>query len=292
MYPSPFSESTPEPCLPGPQGASCGAPLARININAKACFLPKGGTTMLSVRVCLFLLTAGALFAQQGYDSADIQAGKQLYRVNCSNCHGPAGDMVSGVDLFHGKFRRASTDNELVAIMEQGIFNTPMPPANLSDAQAHQIVAYLRSLAAAADTGPKADLAHGKAVFESQGCMNCHRIHGHGSRVGPDLSDIGARRKREEIEMSILDPNAEVLAENRYIRAVTRDGATITGRILNEDTFSIQIIDSKERLKSLQKSDLSKFEFLKTSPMPSFRDKISGNDLTDLVGYLSSLKGF
>jgi len=92
--------------------------------------------------------------------------------------------------------------------------------------------------------------------------------------------------------MSILDPNAEVLAENRYIRAVTRDGATVTGRILNEDTFSIQIIDSKERLKSLQKSDLSKFEFLKTSPMPSFRDKISGNDLTDLVGYLSSLKGF
>ena len=113
--------------------------------------------------------------------------------------------------------------------------NTPMPPANLSDPQAHQIVAYLRSLAAATDTpsSSKADLAHGKSLFESKGCLNCHRINDHGSRVGPDLTNVGARRKRDDIERSIVDPDAEVLAENRYVRATTRDGATITGRILN-----------------------------------------------------------
>jgi mono/diheme cytochrome c family protein len=232
---------------------------------------------MLSVRFCLPALIAGALCAQQGYSPADIQAGKQLYRVNCTSCHGPNGDSVSGVDLGHGTFKRASTDNELVAIMVQGIMATPMPPANLSDSQAHQVVAYLRSLAAASDTSGanKADVAHGKMLFESQGCMNCHRVRGHGSRVGPDLSD----------------PNAEVLAENRYVRVVTRDGATITGRILNEDTFTLQLIDNKEKLVSFQKADLSKFEFLKNSPMPSYRDKLSGDELADLVGYLASLKG-
>jgi putative heme-binding domain-containing protein len=236
---------------------------------------------------------AGALCAQQGYSPADIQTGKQLYGVNCSNCHGPNGDFVSGVDLGHGKFRRASTDNELVAIMEQGINGTPMPPANLSDQQAHQIVAYLRSLAAATDSGTsKADLARGKALFESKGCLNCHRVEDHGSRVGPDLTDVGARRKVADIERSIVDPNAEILPENRYVRVVTRDGATITGRILNEDTYSLQLIDSKEKLLSFQKADLSKFEFLKNSPMPSYRDKLSGNELSDLVGYLVSLKGF
>ena len=244
----------------------------------------------------LFLLSAlmaGALCAQQGYNPADIQTGKQLYGVNCSNCHGPNGDFVSGVDLGHGKFRRASTDNELVAIMEQGINGTPMPPANLSDQQAHQIVAYLRSLAAATDSGAsKADLAQGKALFESKGCLNCHRVEDHGSRVGPDLTDVGARRKVADIERSIVDPNAEILPENRYVRVVTRDGATITGRILNEDTYSLQLIDSKEKLLSFQKADLSKFEFLKNSPMPSYRDKLSGNELSDLVGYLVSLKGF
>jgi putative heme-binding domain-containing protein len=253
----------------------------------------KGVMTMLSLRFCLFALMAGALCAQQGYSPADIQTGKQLYGVNCSNCHGPNGDSVSGVDLGHGTFRRASTDNELVAIMVQGIMGTPMPPANLSDQQAHQIVAYLRSLAAATETSSasKADLAHGKSLFESQGCLNCHRVKDHGSRVGPDLTNLGARRKRDDIERSIVDPDAEILAENRYVRVVTRDGATITGRILNEDTFSLQLIDSKEKLVSLPKADLSKFEFLKNSPMPSYRDKLSGDELSDLVGYLVSLKG-
>jgi putative heme-binding domain-containing protein len=247
---------------------------------------------MLSVRFCLLALTAGALLAQQGYPPADVQAGKQLYRVNCTSCHGPNGDSVSGVDLGHSTFKRASTDNELVAIMVQGIIGTPMPPANLSDSQAHQIVAYLRSLAAATDTtANKADLAHGKTLFESKGCMNCHRVHGQGSRVGPDLSTVGARRKRDDIERSIVNPDAEILPENRYIQAVTRDGKTITGRILNEDTFSLQLIDTKEKLVSLQKADLSKFEFLKNSPMPSYRDKLSGDELSDLVGYLVSLKG-
>src|SRR5580658_9150571 len=159
---------------------------------------------------CLLGVVSMTAFAQQGYSPADIQSGKQLYRVNCTNCHGPNGDFVSGVDLGHGTFRRASTDNELVAIMVQGIMGTPMPPANLSDQQAHQIVAYLRSMAAATDTtANKADLAHGKALFESKGCLNCHRVRDHGSRVGPDLTSIGARRKAADIERSIVDPNAE-----------------------------------------------------------------------------------
>src|ERR1700723_2235565 len=170
----------------------------------------KGDMTMCCLRLLLLALMAGALCAQQGYSTADIQTGKQLYGVNCSNCHGPNGDFVSGVDLGHGTFRRASTDNELVAIMVQGIQGTPMPPANLSDQQAHQIVAYLRSMAAATDTSSasKADLKHGKALFESQGCLTCHRVRDHGSRVGPDLTNIGARRKRDDIERSIVDPDA------------------------------------------------------------------------------------
>jgi putative heme-binding domain-containing protein len=113
----------------------------------------------------------------------------------------------------------------------------------------------------------------------------------HGSRVGPDLTDIGARRKPADIERSIVDPNAEVLPENRYVRVVTRDGITLTGRLLNEDTYSLQLIDSKEKLVSLQKADLRLFEFMKNSPMSSYRDKLSGDELSELVGYLASLKG-
>ena len=237
------------------------------------------------MRWLLLVLAVGVLCAQ-----SNIDAGKQLYGVNCSNCHGARGDFVSGVALMSGTFRRASSDNELVAIIEQGIAGTPMPPASLTDAQARSIVAYLRHEAERpGDSG--ADTSRGQALVGSKNCLNCHRIQGKGSRVGPDLSNIGMLRTAGEIERSILEPNAEVLAENRYIRITTREGTLITGRVLNEDTFSIQLIDSKEKLVSLSKANLREYWYLKDSPMPSYRGKLSAGELQDLVGYLVSLKG-
>jgi hypothetical protein len=95
-----------------------------------------------------------------------------------------------------------------------------------------------------------------------------------------------------EIERSILDPNAEVLPQNRYYRVTTKSGETITGRLLNEDSFSIQLLDTKERLLSLQRADLRSAGFLSESPMSSYRDELSQAERDDLVTYLVSLKGF
>ncbi len=95
-----------------------------------------------------------------------------------------------------------------------------------------------------------------------------------------------------EIERSILDPNAEVLPQNRYYRVTTKSGETITGRLLNEDSFSVQLLDTKERLLSFQRTDLRQAGFLNESPMPSYRDKLSQAERDDLITYLASLKGF
>jgi len=78
---------------------------------------------------------------------------------------------------------------------------------------------------------------------------------------------------------------------NRPVRAVTRDGTLINGRRLNEDTYSVQLIDDHERLVSLMKADLREFKILTTSPMPSYKDVFSGDELADLLAYLLSLKG-
>ena len=134
--------------------------------------------------------------------------------------------------------------------------------------------------------------ARGKTVFEGKGgCAQCHRVATAGSRVGPDLSDIGALRRTVEIERSLLEPDEEVLPQNRYYRVVTKQGETITGRILNLDTFTVQMLDSKERMLSLQRSDLREAGFVDKSPMPSYRDKLSSQELADIVTYLASLKG-
>jgi putative heme-binding domain-containing protein len=247
----------------------------------------------------VFVLGAAAwmvspLAAQHSYGPADIEDGGKLFRTNCVSCHGPEGTLVDGVDLGHGKFRRASTEDGVIRIIQEGIPGTAMPPNNFTDFQAGTILAYLRSVASSGRIAlPNGDAARGRAIFEGKGgCTGCHRVYGVGSRVGPDLSDIGALRRLAEIELSILDPNAEVLAQNRYYRVTTKSGKTITGRLLNEDSFSIQILDTKERLLSLQRTDLRTAGFLSESPMPSYRDKLSKSERDDLITYLASLKGF
>jgi putative heme-binding domain-containing protein len=241
----------------------------------------------------LLLALPGALPAQHTYTPADIQEGGRLFRANCVLCHGPEGDQVPGIDLGHGRFRQTYSENALVKIIQNGIPGTGMPPNNLQDFQAEIVVAYLRSIATSGrEVTGNGDAKRGKTIFEGKGnCLSCHRVYGAGSRVGPDLTDIGALRRSVEIERSLVEPNEEVLPQNRYYRAVTKQGETVTGRLLNVDTFTVQILDSKERLLSLQRSDLRESGFVKESPMPSYRGKLSTQELADVVAYLLSLKG-
>jgi putative heme-binding domain-containing protein len=249
---------------------------------------------MFPVRVFTGFLFAGVLLAQHTYTAADIENGGRLYRANCTVCHGPDGDFVPGVDLGRNKFRRASSDEEIEHIILNGIPGTGMPShSTLQEVQAENIVAYLRSLATAGrSTLPTGDAAKGKAIYESKGnCASCHRIRGVGSRMGPDLTDVGSLRRIAELEQSLVDPNAEILPENRLVKLVTKDGTEITGRLLNIDTLTLQILDSQEHLRFFNKSSLRDYSLIKNSPMPSYKDKLTKPELADLVSYLVSLKG-
>ena len=144
--------------------------------------------------------------------------------------------------------------------------------------------------------GPDAspgNAARGELIFEGKGaCLSCHRVAGEGSRLGPNLTELAKlNRTSEELEKSLLEPNAEIDPQNRFYRVVTPDGTTITGRLLNHDTFSVQLIDSKEQLRAFQKSELREYGFVKSSLMPSYRGKLTSDELKDLIAYLSSLKG-
>ncbi len=247
----------------------------------------------------LLLLAAGALFAQHSYTAADIEDGGRLYRANCLTCHGPDGNALPGADLSQGKFRHTSTpegtESELVSIIEKGIPGTAMPPnASINDFQAATVVAYLRSFAdnPARASALVGDPARGRELFENKGqCLSCHRVKTSGSRLGPDLSSIGAIRRTVEIERSLVEPNAQAAPQNRFVRVVTRDGSTVTGRLLNIDTFSIQLLDTNENLRSFPRADLRESVVLDKSSMPSYKDKLSPQELADVVSYLASLKG-
>jgi putative heme-binding domain-containing protein len=136
------------------------------------------------------------------------------------------------------------------------------------------------------------DSGRGKAVFEGKGrCTTCHGAGGAGSRMAPSLVDVGALRTLTEIERSIMDPNADLHPDFRFVRVVTKSGETVTGRLLNQDSFSIQVLDSSERLRGLQKADLRESAVLTTSPMPSAKGTLTPGEVADLVTYLSTLRG-
>jgi putative heme-binding domain-containing protein len=244
----------------------------------------------------LVLLPAAALLAQtqdHQYSSADIEAGSRLYVAQCALCHGPNGEAVAGINLRRGQFRRAASDDELRGVIAVGVPGTPMPAFKFSSSELDALVAFIRAGFDVGGTAVKVGHApRGAALFTGKaGCASCHRVNGTGPRTAPDLSEIGAVRTPSALQRALLEPSKAMWPINRPVRAVTRDGRTVRGRRLNEDTMTVQLIDDQERLLSLVKSDLREYEVGTTSPMPSVAGKLTGDEVADLVAYLLSLKG-
>ena len=227
------------------------------------------------------------------YEQADIEYGARLYSSNCTRCHGEAGDEVAGVDLRAGEYARAASDPELITLIRRGIPGTAMPPASFTQSELAGLVAYLRNMATY-DLGSVAlgDAGRGEGLFRGKGeCSSCHRVNGVGPRAAPDLSAIGTTRSAGSLEQVLLDPTAAMRPTNRPVRLVTRDGTVVQGRRLNEDTYSIQLVDANERLVSLDKADLREFTILTTSPMPSYEETLTAEERADVLAYLLMLKG-
>ena len=227
------------------------------------------------------------------YAQADIQFGLRLYGNTCATCHGGNGDGVPGINLRTGQFARAPSDRQLMRLISTGIPGTAMPPGQYSEAELAGLVAYVRTMG---EIDPSevmvGDTERGRAIYNGQGdCARCHRVYGVGSRVAPDLSNIGATRTAGGLERSLLDPTGSMFPINRPVRAVTLDGTVYTGRRLNEDTYTVQLLDQNDRLRSLEKATLREYTLLTTSPMPVYGDMLSAQEVSDVVAYLLSLRG-
>jgi putative heme-binding domain-containing protein len=249
----------------------------------------------LAVAITTGVVTAvaGAQTQDHQYTTADIEAGSRIYSTQCSLCHGPNGDGVSGIDLRRGVFRRSTSDEDLTKVITTGISDAGMPSFKFQPAEINAVISFIRAGFDPAGTTVKLGNAErGAALFAGKGrCATCHRVNGLGPRTAPDLSDIGAIRTPAALQRSLVDPTAAMFPIDKPVRVVTKDGRTIRGRRLNEDTYTVQLIDDKEQLVSLVKANLREYEIGKTSPMPSASTTLSADEIADLVGYLLTLKG-
>jgi cytochrome c oxidase cbb3-type subunit III len=234
---------------------------------------------------------------------ADTEQGKRLFQQNCSPCHGADAGGGDGPNL-HG-VPALLGDATVQGIVRRGIPGTAMPGAySLSDNQAANIVAYLRTLDSTPTSGQSTgDPMKGEAVYNSSGCSACHMIAGQGGVIGPELTRVGNMRGPTNLKARLQDPGANLpqvgdggvfaskFAQLLMFRAVEKDGRVIEGMRMGEDSFTIVLKDAGGKFHGLWKPDLRSLEKEPgKSFMPSFKDTLSAEQQDDLVAYLMTLK--
>jgi putative heme-binding domain-containing protein len=232
-----------------------------------------------------------AMAQDHQYSSEQIQAGYRLYVGQCQLCHGANGDGIVGINLARQQFRTVRSDDDIRRMIATG---NPqgMPPFAMKPEELDELVAFVRSGLDQSGTSFRlGEAALGKAIYDKAGCANCHRIAGVGARTAPDLTDIGFIRRPGQLLSSLTDPGKATMPINRPVTIVTRDGHSIKGRRYDEDTFSVRLIDSQERMISIEKSDIRQYDVGMISDMPSYRKKLTADEMADLLAYLVSLKG-
>ena len=225
---------------------------------------------------------------------ADISRGKRLFAGHCAPCHGPAGEGGRGANLARATLPRAPDDAALFRVIREGIPETEMPGIwAMIDREVWQVAGYVRTLGSVKSEPIPGDPARGEALYRGKGkCEPCHSVNRKGGRMGPDLTEAGARRSPAYLREALLDPEASVPEAFLLVRLVPRSGERITGIRLNEDTWSIQIRDLSDRLHSFWKRDLTEVNKDRgKSPMPSYRGVFTLVELDDVVAYLASLRG-
>jgi putative heme-binding domain-containing protein len=218
-------------------------------------------------------------------DPAAIQAGAAMFRERCADCHGPDARGVSGPDLTR-LWTSDGSDERVFQKIRSGVAGSIMPPSTAPDAELWAIVAYLHSLGTAKPERSLGTAANGERIFAAS-CASCHRIDGRGGRLGPDFSRIPANLSNQVLTRGIRDASASFTAGFEPIAIVTRDGQQIRGTRKAEDVFSIQIMDTRERLQGYLKTNLREVTREKKSLMPDFgADRLSDQDLNDLLAFL------
>jgi putative heme-binding domain-containing protein len=237
------------------------------------------------VKLLIFLIPL-ALCAQS-------DQGKALFRSNCAFCHGGDARGGRGPNLVSAPLAHGDSGEAMKTLILEGVPGTSMPSfSEFTEEEVATIVGYLKGLSrgVSRQVHVPGDVAKGREVYASNGCPACHRIGDAGSVFGPDLSRVGAARSVEYLRESIVNPSADIPDEYRGVFVVTKDGRTITGVRINEDTFSVQLRDLGQKFCMFQKDELRSVKELDNSLMPPYTT-LSDSDLQNLIAYLNSLRG-
>jgi len=245
-------------------------------------------------------------------DAKVAKLGESQFRANCAFCHGlGARGGGRGPDLTRVQKRHGNSDADLFRTINEGVPGTAMPPngatqqgVGMTEEEIWQVITYIRSVQVKAPAQPAGNAAHGKELFYgSAACSTCHMIQGKGGRLGPDLSTTGSARSTDYLVESVRNPSKrlaqgiseamkEFSQEYETVKVETADGQKFLGVVLNEDQFTLQMMDTRENLHLFEKDKLKSMEKTRDSLMPAYDQKtLSDKDLQDVIAFLLEVGG-
>jgi alcohol dehydrogenase (cytochrome c) len=252
------------------------------------------------MRFAILILVTGVLSAQTKdtnpfASEKDTAEGKRLYSLYCVFCHGMDGVSGRGARLASTYRKHGSSDREMFRTIADGVPGTEMSGHWIGEDEIWKILSFVRVLEKSAagkpagcEAGP-GDASRGKALFSGKGgCESCHAA---GARLGPDLSSIGATHARAHLRESIIDANRHVAPQYRAARLRTKSGETLRALLLNQDEYTVHVMDGREQIRSFPRADLVEFAVLKESFMPSFEKILTPQETDDVVAHLCTLRG-
>jgi putative heme-binding domain-containing protein len=223
---------------------------------------------------------------------ADMEEGKKLYRINCGVCHGMQGNTGRGARLAVRKHRHGNTDAELFRVIQNGVAGTEMPGLYMDEDSIWKILLFVRTLEV--DAGEACEPTPGSAqagrqLFEAS-CSSCHTVGPLGGRLGPDLTYVGLNYSREQLRDAILEPSKDVAARYQSVE-LTAQGKKIEGVLLNEDGYSLSLMDRDENMRSYYRTEVENVRKTGASLMPAYGGIFNDKQIDDLSAYMCSLTG-
>lgn len=260
---------------------------------------------MASGKICapykLLLGSLGVLFLPQvlicqgprALEASIVRDGKVIYTNNCSGCHGSDGSgtghapkLAGNQDLIGRPLGRLR--NTIAA----GFPASGMPPfTSLPPQDLDAVATYVYSLnSPAAEAAIPGDVSVGGQFFWGQGkCGTCHMVHGMGSPIGPDLSDVGRRITAKQIQDKLLAPDLHITPGYELATVKTRNGQTLRGFMRDRSNYDVQLQDLSGSFHFLQADEIASLTEEKRSLMKPLT--ATAEEFQNLRAYLGQLMG-
>jgi putative membrane-bound dehydrogenase-like protein len=116
-------------------------------------------------------------------------------------------------------------------------------------------------------------------------CLVCHKLHGEGQIVGPDLTGVG-RSSLDSLLWNILDPNQVIGAGYEQVEVETKDDRVVAGRLIEDTDARVRLLLIGGKEEVIGKSDIRSRRTLDGSVMPEGLGEMPDADLRNMLWYI------